>query len=296
MILIRLLSKLPLWVLFILSDVIYLLAYYLISYRKNIVRSNLKQAFPEKSSKQIRKIEKQFYRNFTDSLAETIKLLTIGKKELDKRFLAKNSSLIFDKVDQGETIIGMCGHLFNWEGHLLSVSSVVQEKCETIYTKVNQPFFENLMHKIRGRMGADLTERKSFQRAFLRKRNIPRLIVLAADQRPNMADIRYRRPFLNRETTFFEGGEKLSKKFNLTVIYAYITKPKRGYYEYEYRILAQPPYDNDQPHSITDTFVKLLEENIRDQPALYLWSHNRWKEKFPQKTAGLTPPENSQLR
>lgn len=283
MIIIRLLSKLPLRVLFVLSDLIYFLAYYLIGYRKNIVRNNLKQAFPEKPSKERRQIEKKFYRNFTDSLVETIKLLTIGKKELNQRFLVKNPALIFDKVDQGEIIIGMCGHLFNWEGHLLTVSSDVHEKCETIYTRVNQPFFEDLMHKIRGRMGADLTERKSFQRAFLKKRHTPRLIVLAADQRPNRVDIRYRRPFLNRETTFFEGGEKLSKKFNLTVIYAYINKPRRGYYEYEYRILAKPPYDSEQPHSITDTFVKLLEENIRDQPALYLWSHNRWKENWSQR-------------
>lgn len=283
MILIRLLSKLPLRVLFVFSDLIYLTAYYLIGYRKNTVRANLKQAFPEKSSKERRQIERKFYKNFTDSLAETIKLLTIGKKELNNRFHVKNPTLIFEKVDQGEIIVGMCGHLFNWEGHLLTVSSEVQEKCETIYTRVNQPFFEHLMQKIRGRMGADLTERKSFQRAFLKKRNIPRLIVLAADQRPNLADIRYQRPFMNRETTFFEGGEKLAKKFNLTVIYAFISKPRRGYYEYDYQILAEPPYEDHRTHSITDAFVALLEENIRHQPSLYLWSHNRWKEQFPRK-------------
>ncbi|MDN3686939.1 lysophospholipid acyltransferase family protein [Cyclobacterium jeungdonense] len=283
MIIIRLLSKLPLRVLYVFSDLIYLTAYYLLGYRKNIVRANLNQAFPEKSGIERRQIERKFYRNFTDSLAETVKLLTIGKKELNNRFHAKNPALVFEKVNKGEIIIGMCGHLFNWEGHLLTVSSEVQEKCETIYTRVNQPFFEHLMQKIRGRMGADLTERKSFQRAFLKKRNTPRLIVLAADQRPNLADIRYRRPFMNRETTFFEGGEKLAKKFNLTVIYAYITKPRRGYYEYDYRVLAEPPYKNQQPHSITDAFVELLEENIRHQPALYLWSHNRWKEQFPRK-------------
>ncbi|WP_154855833.1 lysophospholipid acyltransferase family protein [Cyclobacterium xiamenense] len=277
MLLIRLFSRLPLPVLFIFSDLLYLLAYYLLGYRKKVVRENLIHAFPEKTDRERRAIERAFYRNFTDSLAETIKLLTIGKKELTRRFLSKNPALIFDKVGDGEIIIGMCGHFFNWEGHLLSVSSEVQEKCETIYTRVNQPFFENLMQKIRGRMGAALTERKLFQRVFLKKRTEPRLIVLAADQRPSRADIRYRRSFMHRDTTFFEGAEKLAKKFNLTVIYAHTSKPRRGYYEFDYRLLTAPPYTDQQPHSITDAFVSVLEENIREQPALYLWSHNRWK-------------------
>ncbi|WP_375583868.1 lysophospholipid acyltransferase family protein [Cyclobacterium xiamenense] len=277
MLLIRLFSRLPLPVLFIFSDLLYLLAYYLLGYRKKVVRENLKNAFPEKSKRERRSIERDFYRNFTDSLAETIKLLTISKKELTRRFLSKNPSVIFDKVGEGEIIIGMCGHFFNWEGHLLSVSSEVQEKCETVYTRVNQPFFEDLMQKIRGRMGAALTEKKMFQRVFLKKRNEARLIVLAADQRPSCAEIRYKRSFMNRETTFFEGGEKLAKRFNLTVIYAHTSKPRRGYYEFDYRLLSSPPYSDHPPHSITDAFISLLEENIREQPALYLWSHNRWK-------------------
>lgn len=277
MIFIRLISKLPLGVLYVFSDLLYLIAYYLIGYRKKVVQENLAHAFPEKNRAERNRIEKEFYRNFTDSLAETIKLLTMGKKELNERFFTKNPSLVFDRVDNGEIVIGMCGHIFNWEGHLLTVSSEVQEKCETIYTKINHPFFEKLMQRIRERWGAKITERKSFQRTFLKDRKIPRLIVLAADQRPNLMDIRYRTFFMNRETAFFEGGEKLAKKFDLTVIYGHISKPKRGYYEYEYHILASPPYTGHIPHSITDKFIHLLEKNIRDQPALYLWTHNRWK-------------------
>lgn len=277
MILIRLISMLPLGVLYVFSDLLYLVAYYLIGYRKKVVQDNLANAFPNKNSAERKRIEKDFYRNFTDSLAETIKLLTMGKKELNKRFLTKNAQLIFDRVDTGEIVIGMCGHFFNWEGHLLTVSSEVQEKCETIYTKINHPFFEKLMQNIRGRMGGKITERKSFQRNFLKDRKLPRLIVLAADQRPNQMDIRYRTIFMNRQAAFFEGGEKLAKKFGLTVIYAHTSKPKRGYYEFEYQLLASPPYAGNAPHSITEKFIRLVEKNIRDEPALYLWSHNRWK-------------------
>ncbi|WP_339923626.1 lysophospholipid acyltransferase family protein [uncultured Cyclobacterium sp.] len=280
--LIRLFSKLPLEVLFVFSDFFYLLAYYVLGYRKKIVLSNIKHAFPEKSDEEVRDIARKFYRNFTDSMAETLKLLTMSEKELLRRFVTKNSNLVFDNVANGEIVIGMCGHFFNWEGHLVAASSQVSEKCETIYTKLNQPFFEKLMKSIRCRFGAILTEKKSFQRTFLRNRHQPRLIVLAADQRPNLADIRYWASFMNRETAFFEGGEKLAKKFNTKVIYAHTSKPKRGHYIFEYQTIAHPPYANDLAHSITDKFIALLENNIRDCPSLYLWSHNRWKQKKPK--------------
>lgn len=281
MLLFRLFSKLPLKVLFIFSDLFYLLAYYIIGYRKKIVLSNIRYAFPEKSDAEVKTIARKFYRNFTDSMAETIKLLSMGRKELHRRFVTKNSNLVTDNVNNGEIVIGMCGHFFNWEGHLLTASSNVGEKCETVYTKLSAPFFEKLMKSMRCRFGAILTERKSFQRTFLRNRNKPRLIVLAADQRPNLSDIRYWTPFMNRETAFFEGGEKLAKKFNTKVIYAHTSKPKRGHYVFEYQVLSQPPYLDDSPHSITDKFISLLEKNIRAQPSLYLWSHNRWKQKKP---------------
>lgn len=279
MLLFRLFSKLPLKVLFLFSDLFYLLAYYIVGYRKKIVLSNIKHAFPEKSDAEIKTIARKFYRNFTDSMAETIKILTMRRKELHRRFVIKNANLVTDNVDNGEIVIGMCGHFFNWEGHLLTSSSKMGEKCETVYTKLSSPFFEKLMKSIRCRFGAVLTERKTFQRAFLRNRNKPRLIVLAADQRPNLSDIRYWTPFMNRETAFFEGGEKLAKKFNTKVIYAHTSKPKRGHYVFEYQLLSQPPYVDQEPHSITDRFIKSLEKNIRAEPSIYLWSHNRWKHK-----------------
>jgi Kdo2-lipid IVA lauroyltransferase/acyltransferase len=131
--------------------------------------------------------------------------------------------------------------------------------------------------KIRGRFGVETVERDDFQRIFLKKRNKPRLIVLAADQRPPKAEIRYWATFMNREKFFFEGGEKLAKRFHHTTIYAHLSKPKRGHYVVQYQLLGEPPYEGTQEHSITDEFIRLTELNIRDNPSLYLWSHNRWK-------------------
>lgn len=274
----RLISYLPLPILYLFSDLLYLLACYVVGYRAKVIDENLMHAFPNKSAKERKQIKKQFYRNFTDSMAETIKFLTISKEGLSDRMTLINADLVTNRVNNGETVIGVCGHFFNWEANLLAFTSSLKQKCEVVYTKVNNPFFENLMFTMRSRFGGNLVEKKNFQRNFIKKRNEARLIVLAADQRPDFAEIRYWAPFMNRETAFFEGAEKLAKKFNNPVIFGTAHKPKRGHYVFTYQVIAEAPHDLT-PHSITDKFIALTEQNIREEPALYLWSHNRWKEK-----------------
>lgn len=272
----RSLSYLPLFILYLISDFLYLIMCYVIKYRKKVIEKNLLHAFPEKSPAERNRIKRRFYRNFTDSLAETLKLLTISEKDLTKRIKIENLDLVLDKIDRGELVIGLTAHFFNWEAHLLGIQTHVQKRCEVVYQKVNNPFFEKLMQGLRGRFGGKLIERKKFQRHFLRERNNPRLIVLAADQRPEQTEIRYWATFMNRKAAFYEGAEKLAKKFNHTVIFSYVSKPKRGHYTFTYTLLAAPPYDEPE-HSITDKFILHTEKNIRQDPALYLWSHNRWK-------------------
>jgi KDO2-lipid IV(A) lauroyltransferase len=255
----------------------FVVAYYILGYRKKIVAENLLHAFPEKTQGERLAIEKAFYRNFTDSLAETIKLLTISRKELTKRFVIENPEMVLKRLDNGETVIGLSAHLFNWEGHQLAISRFTQQRSETVYLKVNNPFFDKLMKKIRGRMGGDLTERYGFQRNYLKNRDKNRLIVLAADQRPNQSEIRHGAKFMNRETAFFEGAERLAKKFGHAVVYGQVRKPKRGHYVFRYVLISEPPYAGTPAHSITHQFIKYTEENIRQEPSIYLWSHNRWK-------------------
>jgi len=223
----------------------------------------------------------------------TIKLLTMPNEMIAKRFAILNAHVITDRVKNGEIVVGICGHFFNWEGHLLSYIGNVDKRCETIYMKVNSTFFERLMKTIRSRMGGDLTDRGVFQRKYLRNRNKNRLIVLAADQRPNYLDIRYWTTFMNRETAFYEGAEKLAKRFNHPVVYAEVSKPKRGHYEFKYQLLATPPYGESKSHSITDAFIELVERNIKNQPSLYLWSHKRWKIKKPIKPNDGAPTAKS---
>ena len=122
-----------------------------------------------------------------------------------------------------------------------------------------------------------MTEKNAFRRSMITMRNTPRIVHLAADQRPPLSESRYTKEFMNRPALFFEGGEILAKKMNLRVFYGQMTKIKRGHYRFEFSELSRPPYDDHAEHSITNEFSRKLEENIREQPDLYLWSHKRWK-------------------
>ncbi|MEX2592470.1 MAG: lysophospholipid acyltransferase family protein [Anditalea sp.] len=282
----RIISYLPLSILYLFSDFLYLIACYILRYREKVIDANLLHAFPEKSPSERKKIKKQFYRNFTDSLAETVKLLTISQGDLAKRVKIENVHLILEKINKGEIIIGLTAHFFNWEAHLLAIMAHVQKRCEVVYLKVNNPYFERLMQQLRSRFGGMLVERKQFHRNFLRERSNPRLIVLAADQRPQQMEQRYWAAFMNREAAFFEGAEKLAKKFNHSVIFSHVTKPRRGHYIFTYELLEEPPFEGPN-HSITNGFIRCTENNIRLEPSLYLWSHDRWKKSPKPKSSEL---------
>lgn len=273
----RLLSYLPLPILYLFSDLLYLIARFVIGYRKKVIDENLKFAFPEKSEAERKKIRNRFYRNFTDSFAETIKILTISEIEMRKRFCLVYRDLPDAAVKAGSSAIMTAGHLFNWEMAVVAIAMNSKVVTETVYLKVNNPFFNKLILKIRTRFGGVMTEKKDFRKSMITMRNSPRIVQLASDQRPSSSENRYQREFMNRQAVFFEGAEFLAKKMKLPVFFGTVTKLKRGHYSLEVCNLVSPPYEPARPHSVTDAFCEKLEENIRMQPDLYLWSHKRWK-------------------
>lgn len=274
----RLLSYLPLPVLYLFSDLIYLIARFVVGYRKKVIDKNLKFAFPDKTDSERKKIRNQFYRNFTDAFfAETLKMLTISEKELRRRFEVVNQEIIDAEVLKGKSALMMAGHVFNWEMAILGVAMNTKVTAETVYLKLNNPFFNRLMLAIRTHFGGIMTEKREFRKSMITMRSQPRIVHLAADQRPPKSENRYQRDFLNRPAYFFEGGEFMAKKMQLPVFFGTMTKVKRGHYRFEFSKIAEPPFDTAEPHSITDEFCHRLENNIRQQPDLYLWSHKRWK-------------------
>lgn len=274
----RLLSRLPLPVLYLFSDFLYLIARYVIRYRKKVIDENLAYAFPEKSAKERKDIRNKFYRNFTDAFfAETIKLLTITESEFKKRFKIINQAALDQPVKNGVSSLMLTGHIFNWEMGVVGINLASEVEVETVYLKINNPFFDRLINSVRTHFGGFVTEKKKFGRSILTLKKSPRIVLLGSDQRPPRSDNRYIRDFLNRPAAFFEGAQFISRKMGSVPVYGEMTKVKRGYYRFEFSQLLADDQDLENPHRVTDEFCRRLEANIQKQPDLYLWSHKRWK-------------------
>jgi KDO2-lipid IV(A) lauroyltransferase len=273
----RLFSRLPLGILYLFSDVLYLIARYVVRYRKKVIDDNLLHAFPEKTAEERKAIRNRFYRNFTDSIAETIKSITISKEELSRRFTVTNQPLLDQEVLDGKSVLLLAGHFFNWELGLQQAAVLSQVPSEGVYLKLSSPFFNQLMYAARTRFGNVITEKNEFRTTVKTLETQHRVVQLAADQRPNNRTTRYQRDFLNRPAYFFEGAEHIAKSKDLPVYFGEITKKGRGRYQATYELLSKDPYDSHPEHSITDAFCDRLEANIRLQPDLYLWSHKRWR-------------------
>ena len=276
----------PFWLLHVFGSLLYVVVYYIAGYRKKVVLENLRRSFPEKSEMEIKKISKKFYLHFCDLIFETIKLLTISKKTFVRHFTfdesAKYTFTYFEKKEQ--SIVGVLGHCGNWEWTGISYSIYFKHKLTAIYHPLSNKNFDNLMLKLRTRYGANIIPMKQIYRVLLtlKEKKISTVIGMIADQTPP-PESAYWTTFLNQDTPVFNGPEKIAKKFNYPVIYAGVNKIKRGYYQMHAKIITETP--NELPDGfISELHTKALEENIRGQPYIWLWSHRRWKHKKPFKS------------
>ena len=255
----------------------------MIGYRKKVVIENLKRSFPEKSEKEIDTITKQFYLHFCDVIFETVKLLTISKKEFKKRCAFDETSIktfqyFFDK---NQTIVGVMGHCGNWEWGAISHQVYFTRMITGVYHPLSNKNFDRFMLDLRSRFGGDIVAMSQLYKRLitLKQQNIDTTIGLIADQTPP-PESAYWTTFLNQDTPVFNGTEKLAKKFNYPVVYLNIKKAKRGYYNLSTTVLTENPKDLPDGE-ISELHTKHLEKNIREQPHIWLWSHRRWKHKKP---------------
>jgi Kdo2-lipid IVA lauroyltransferase/acyltransferase len=278
MIFIRLLSYLPFPVIYLISDFTAFLAYRIIRYRKKVVFKNLRNSFPEKTEKEIRKIAREFYTHLADITLETFKAIDMSADEFRRRVSLKNEQIAFNYYSQNKPIIVLTSHQGNWEWMLLANSLMLPYPVDAVYKKIKSDSFDKLMKQIRGKFGPTLIEKDKILRETVKKKNEVRLIAMVADQTPSKAKDRNWFHFLNRETAFYTGGEKLARSLNYPVLFVYMHRIKRGYYEVVFQDLGEPSAESAE-NSITESYVKLLEEAIRKYPSEWLWSHKRWKHK-----------------
>jgi KDO2-lipid IV(A) lauroyltransferase len=274
---IYLLSRLPMRVLYALSDFFFFLMYNVIGYRKKVVLENLKLAFPKKSEEERKKIAKDFFKHLTDLIMESVKAFSISEKEISKRYTYKNPELVNNFTKQGRSIALVAAHQANWEWSI-SLPLVLDGNVSGAYTKLGNPYFEKVVRSSRekyGIIGYKTSETvKGMQKNFAEKTQ--GLYILLSDQSPQLHKTFYWNEFFGVQVPMHTGAEMLAKRFDLVVINYITRKVKRGYYETEFQLITDTPKEFED-YQITDKYTRLTENNIKQQPALYLWSHKRFK-------------------
>jgi Kdo2-lipid IVA lauroyltransferase/acyltransferase len=268
-------SLLPLWLLYGISDVGYAVIYYVLGYRKEIVRSNLEHAFPAKSAKEIERISRRFYRSFCDQWIETIKLLSMSPRTLNKR-MQGNWEVLQKLGAEGKNTYLLTGHTFNWEWANAAVGINTPQAYACVYLPPSSKAFDRLMLRIRTRLGAYMISMKGLLSGFKQLAGKQYILGLAADQNPSVPDVADWLPFMNREAPFFRGPEQMPRRAKAAVVLIGIRKERRGYYRATLEKLCDDA-SQMEPGSILKGYVGFVERQMELQPENWLWSHRRWK-------------------
>lgn len=283
--LLYIISLMPFWVLYGIADFIFVLVYYVVRYRRKIVAKNMRESFPELSDKELSKIARKFYRNFADYIVETIKLNHISDEEIKRRMVFKNIDVIDRLFDEKRSIAAYFSHCGNWEW----VPSITLwsrhttgkdvEFCQ-VYRPLKNKWYDEYMLRLRSRFNSLSFKKKTVLRdlLLLRRREMPSITGFMSDQKPSKGDESHIVKFLNHPSAVITGTEQVARKLDMAVVYFDMHKLSRGYYELEVKLIT----DNTstmEPMAITDAYVKLLEETIKRNPSIWLWTHNRWKHK-----------------
>jgi KDO2-lipid IV(A) lauroyltransferase len=271
-----LLSLMPFWFLYLISDLLYVLVYYLAGYRRKVVQQNLQNAFPEKSPEERRRIERKFYHHFCDLVVETVKTISISPKQLSKRIVATNPDVVNKILSSNRKVIGVAGHYCNWELLALGITSITSKKFMIIYKPLSNKVFDRFFINTRSRFKGIPVAMKLVLRKMVELKNEPFMTVLLGDQTPVRHEATYFTNFLNQPTPVFLGVEKMAKSFDCKVYFCDMRKVKRGYYTYTAVPLIEDA-KSAAAHEITKMHVQYLEKVIREEPEYWLWSHRRWK-------------------
>lgn len=278
MVFFKVLSYLPFWVLYGIADLLYYVLYYVVRYRRRVVRQNLTIAFPNRSEAERQQIERTFYRHLTDLFVEILKGLSISPEALSARCRLVNPELITQYTRKGQTVLVMTSHTCNWEWQSLRLGLEPGVQVDVIYKNIRNDFFDDLMFAIRSRFGILPVPQQQTIRELIKRRAIPKAVGLVADQAPEHIEMAYWSTFLGRPTDFYVGTEKLALSYGYPVVFVWMKRIRRGYYEIVFSDLAQPPYPSKAfSGEISERYVRALEHYIEQQPADWLWSHNRWK-------------------
>lgn len=270
------LSLLPIFVLLRISDLLFLVLYYVLGYRKKVVFTNLQNSFPEKDRKEIKCIARKFYQHLCDLIVESVKVFSISKEEAIRRCRVTNPELFEKYFKQGRSVLVTAGHYNNWEMMALISNPQIPHQMMGVFTPLSNVFLNQKLKESRGKFGIDLVAKKETKQYFKDREHQPIASFFGTDQSPSSSKRAHWMEFLNQDTAVLFGAEKYAKDYNHVVLFGYIRKVKRGYYEMDYVTVEENPRETVHGE-ITEKHTRLLEGEIRSAPQYWLWTHKRWK-------------------
>lgn len=274
------LSYLPLGLLYFFSSIVYFLTYNFVRYRRKVVRANLEKAFPDKTPAELKVIEKGFYKHFIDFIFESIKAVSISSKQVLKRTSIKNPELLEELFKKDKNVIVTCGHYNNWEFYSLSLPKLTKYTTYSIYQPLKNKFYDQILFNSRTRNGMNLIGTKDIIPFFTSSTKEKKMVIIVNDQSPSNLKTAHWNTFLNQETGWNIGPEKLARKYEYTVLFGHSKKIKRGYYQVEFTLISENPASM-KDGEVTDIYTNMLQDLIKEKPDFWLWSHKRWKHQRP---------------
>ena len=281
-----LLHLLPEKVLFLFSDLLYLIGYQVTGYRKKVVFENLENAFPELGQDEIRKIARRFYHHLSDLILESAVFHFKSEKKALQKITYRNPELLDEIYRKGKQVMAVTAHYGNWE-YLATLNLAIASQVIAIYKPLKNKYFDRMVTRNRTRFGVQVIPMEKIARELIKhhQEGNPVLTLFLSDQRPVFQNIQYWTRFLGLDTPLYLGTEKLARKLDAAVVFLKIHKVSRGRYEAEFELICDEP-GTLEPFEITESHVRILENLIRETPEYWLWSHRRWKhshEKYLEK-------------
>ncbi len=274
-----LLALLPFRALYALSDGLYFLLRYVIHYRRQIVRGNLRNAFPEKTEEERAEIERRFYHYICDYMLEEVKMLRMSFEELSRRMTYEKTEVYLDMIEKHGGIVVMIPHYANFEW-LIGMGAVMKpgDIPGQVYKPLRNKYMDEMFKLIRSRFGGYNIPKHSTAREVIRLRRAGKRMVLGliTDQSPNRNEAHYWTTFLHQDTVFMDGAERIARMMDFPVFYAELRKERRGHCRVSFDLLTETPKQTADGE-ITELFARCLEQTILREPAYWFWSHKRWK-------------------
>lgn len=276
--LLKFIAYIPFGTMYIISDLMFIVVYHIIRYRRKVVFGNLLKSFPASNQKELRKIEREYYRYMCDLTLEALKTGTMSKDDLNRRMKIRNPEVVNQFFNEGKSVIVMAMHYGNWEW-LLHMPLHIRHHNYFVYKPLHNNSFDNYLNGMRSRFGGETISMSLALRKIMEsdKKNIPVMTWLAADQTPPWFHP-FWTIFLNQEAQFFDGPAKIAQRFDQPIVFQQVRRVSRGHYETWFDVLIPEPGLVSEEQIIL-AYVDKVEQVIKNDPSLYLWSHRRWKHK-----------------